>query len=72
MLIYIFSSYVMQRSKLIVGAGMLINFMTVKWNPNFSHHFAKSKLVPMIRRFKNLGVKLVFDPRREVRSTSNY
>lgn len=33
-------------------------FVTVKWNPNISLHFAKSKLVPMIRRFKNLGVKL--------------
>lgn len=56
--IYTFSSYVTQRSKLIVGVCMLINFVTVKWNPNISHHFAKSKLVPMIRRFKNLGVKL--------------
>ena len=32
--------------------------MTVQWNPNFAHQLSKNKLVPMIERFENLGVKL--------------
>ena len=67
-LIYTFFSYVMQRSKLIEVACIA---STVQWNPNFLHHSTKSKLVPMVGRFENLGVKLLCLT-RGVRFSSNF